>query len=92
MAQVPVDRENGADGVVTLKWRTEDMSAVEGKEYFGKEGTIVFDSGELNKTIDIHLVDAGVRSSKSQFPIDFLESMFLYVGWAALLETYIYSF
>ena len=61
-ALIPVERANGADGKVTITWKTEDMSAVSGKDYEGGEGTLVFEHGEMQKTIEINIYDDQVCS------------------------------
>ena len=53
MAQIPVTRVNGCDGKVSLQWRTEDLTAISGKDYTGGEGTLVFEHGETAKMIEI---------------------------------------
>jgi solute carrier family 8 (sodium/calcium exchanger) len=53
LAQIPVSRVNGCDGKVTLTWKTEDVTALSGKDYEGGEGTIVFEHGETAKMIEI---------------------------------------
>ncbi len=56
-AHIPIDRVNGADGKVEIKWKTEDMSAHAGKDYEGGEGTITFEHGETTKTLEIIIYD-----------------------------------
>ena len=56
-ALIPIERVNGADGQVVLKWKTEDMSAHSGKDYEGGEGTITFEHGELTKQLEITIYD-----------------------------------
>jgi len=57
MAQIAVIRSNGADGTVTLRWKTEDLTAVSGRDYEGGEGTITFEHGETKKMIEIPIID-----------------------------------
>ena len=47
MAQVAVSRKNGADGEVSINWRTIDKTAVNGKDYQGGEGVLVFKHAEV---------------------------------------------
>ena len=56
-AEIPITRSNGADGRVTLQWRTEDITAVEGRDYKGKEGIVVFETGELKKNLEILIIN-----------------------------------
>lgn len=60
-ALVPVVRWNGADGHVSVKWRTKDLTAIEGKDYSGKEGILEFDNQESTKNIIIPLFESQVR-------------------------------
>lgn len=60
VARIPVNRVNGCDGHVSVKWSTSDITAKEGKDYQGKEGLLVFDNQESNKTIDITLFESKV--------------------------------
>ena len=46
-ATITVIRKNGADGEVSVKWRTIDKTAIEGKDYHGKEGVLVFKHTEV---------------------------------------------
>lgn len=46
-AMISVVRSNGADGSVSVKWRTIDKTAVNGKDYTGGEGTLEFKHGEV---------------------------------------------
>lgn len=62
-AEIPIVRSNGADGRVTLQWRTEDMTAFEGRDYKGKEGIVVFETGELKKNLEILIINNEVRKS-----------------------------
>lgn len=57
IAEIEIQRTNGADGQVSVKWTTTDQSAVSGKDYRGGEGTIVFEHGETVKLLGIELID-----------------------------------
>jgi hypothetical protein len=48
VAQVAVSRKNGADGEVSISWRTIDKTAVNGKDYQGGEGVLVFKHAEVS--------------------------------------------
>ena len=56
-AALPVNRTNGADGKIELKWRTKDVSAHTGVDYEGGEGVLVFEHGETTKSIEIVVYD-----------------------------------
>ncbi|XP_076456636.1 sodium/calcium exchanger 1-like [Babylonia areolata] len=55
--QIPVSRSNGADGKVTVTWEAKNQTAVYGRDYDTNKGTLVFEHGELCKTIDIGIID-----------------------------------
>ena len=57
MVQIPVSRTDGADGRVELAWEAKNMTAVYGKDYDKNKGTLVFEHGQLSKTIDIGIID-----------------------------------
>ena len=40
-----------------MEYKTFDISAVEGKDYKGAEGTLNFAAGETEKTIEIEIID-----------------------------------
>ena len=46
-AEIGVLRQNGADGIISVKWRTIDKSAINGKDYVGGEGEVKFGHGEV---------------------------------------------
>lgn len=56
-AEIEIERVNGADGQISVKWCTTDQSAISGKDYHGGEGTIVFEHGETLKILSIELID-----------------------------------
>lgn len=56
-AHLPIERMNGADGKVEVKWRTKDISAHSGQDYEGGEGVIVFEHGETTKTLELTVYD-----------------------------------
>ncbi|KAL8609363.1 hypothetical protein ACOMHN_008157 [Nucella lapillus] len=55
--QIPVSRVNGADGKVTVLWEAKNKTAVFGKDYDTNKGSLVFEHGELSKTIDVGIID-----------------------------------
>ena len=57
VAEIEIQRANGADGQIAVRWTTTDQSAIAGKDYHGGEGTIVFEHGETVKMLGIELID-----------------------------------
>jgi len=50
---IPVIRIRGADGDVSVKWKTVDKSAISGRDYVGGEGELIFKHNEVRKYIDV---------------------------------------
>ena len=44
-------RNNGADGDITIKYKTIDKSAINGKDYKGGEGVLEFKHGEVRRIL-----------------------------------------
>ncbi|XP_061168049.1 sodium/calcium exchanger 3-like isoform X1 [Saccostrea echinata] len=65
-AQIFVNRVNGADGTVTVRWRTKDLTAVHNKDYTGGEGTLTFEHGETSKTINLKILETDIHDGKEQ--------------------------
>jgi solute carrier family 8 (sodium/calcium exchanger) len=47
-ASIEVERVDGADGNVSVQWRTKDESAVSPKDFVGGEGILTFCHGEVS--------------------------------------------
>ena len=58
-------RLNGADGHVSVKWKTKDITAIEGTDYKGKEGELLFDNQETTKNLIIPLFESNVSRSET---------------------------
>lgn len=59
-AQVIVSRVNGADGEVTVNWKTTEMSAKHNVDFVGGEGDLTFKHGETSKTLSFAIMDSEV--------------------------------
>ena len=44
---IPVIRIRGADGDVSVKWKTVDKTAISGRDYVGGEGELIFKHNEV---------------------------------------------
>ena len=66
-ALIPVGRTGGADGHVSVKWKTKDITAVNAKDYEGGEGELLFDNQETSKCIDIILFESNVSCKDLKF-------------------------
>lgn len=68
-AKVQVVRKNGNAGAVSVGYTTADGSALDGRDYSSRTGTVTFGPGEIAKSIEIPLIDtAGIDGSR-QFTI-----------------------
>ncbi|XP_069123954.1 sodium/calcium exchanger 1-like [Argopecten irradians] len=68
--RIPVQRVNGADGHVSVKWESKDITAISGKDFEGGSGELLFDHGETNKTIDINILDSMKPERDESFQVE----------------------
>jgi hypothetical protein len=77
-AEIKLVRKNGSDGKVTIKWRTENLSAeAEGDEYARpgvdyeevKEGEVVFDDKETEAVIEITILQRECTERNESFGV-----------------------
>ncbi|PVD38293.1 hypothetical protein C0Q70_00905 [Pomacea canaliculata] len=73
-ALVPVVRTGGADGHVSVRWRTGDITAVSGKDYSGGEGELFFDNQETTKVIEIPLFETNKKERDDSFQIELMDA------------------
>ena len=66
-------RENGADGDISVKWRTLDKTAIAGKDYTGGEGVVVFNHGETQRTVKIAITDDMEVEKDENFEVELYE-------------------
>ncbi|XP_033127546.1 sodium/calcium exchanger 3-like [Anneissia japonica] len=69
-AELPVQRLNGCDGKIEVTWRTKDIEAVNGKDFEGGEGTLVFEHGEREKSINIPIIDDQEYEKDKSFQVE----------------------
>merc|ERR1719507_2292491 len=72
-AEIAVLRQNGADGEISIKWRTIDKSAVSGRDYTGGEDLVQFKHGETNQVIKIPIIDDMEFEKDENFEIELYE-------------------
>jgi solute carrier family 8 (sodium/calcium exchanger) len=72
-AEIAVLRQNGADGQISIKWRTIDKSAVGGKDYTGGEDVCQFEHGETHQLIKIPIIDDMEFEKDENFEIELFE-------------------
>jgi len=73
-ARLSVTRTNGADGDISLKWRTIDKTAVNGKDFTGGEGVIEFKHGETQRTINIPIINDMEAEKDENFEVELYEA------------------
>ncbi|XP_023241320.1 sodium/calcium exchanger 3-like isoform X2 [Centruroides sculpturatus] len=66
---IPVVRKHGADGDVSCKWRTINKSAFNEKDFTGGRGKLVFQHAEVEKNIEISIIDDFEAKKDKQFEI-----------------------
>lgn len=73
-ASFKVERTQGTDGKVEVKWKTIDQTAVNGKDYHGGSGTLVFEHGEQVKYISIDIIDDKDFEKDETFIVELTET------------------
>ncbi|XP_055876375.1 sodium/calcium exchanger 3-like isoform X2 [Biomphalaria glabrata] len=73
-ALIPLVRLGGADGHISVKWQTKDITAIEGKDYSGKEGILEFDNQETTKNLIINLFESNKAERDESFQIELTET------------------
>lgn len=71
---VAVERAQGADGEVSIKWRTIDKSAISGKDFVGGGGVLVFKSGEIEMNIEVDIINDMNPEKDEHFEIELYEA------------------
>jgi len=72
-AMLSVIRQHGADGDVTIKYKTIDKSAINGKDFEGGEGEIEFKHGETQRDILIPIIDDMEAEKDESFEVELYE-------------------
>ena len=72
-AEVSVVRQNGADGEISIKYRTIDGTATESKDFIGGEGVVHFKHGETHQFIKIAIIDDYQFERDENFEIELFE-------------------
>lgn len=55
--EIVVERKNGADGDVSVQYKTTDINAIAGKDYEPVKGVLKFMHSEVKKIIEIQIND-----------------------------------
>ncbi|CAL4104637.1 unnamed protein product, partial [Meganyctiphanes norvegica] len=72
-AILPVVRRNGADGEVSVKWRTIDKTAVSGKDFEGGEGVLIFKHTEVELNLEVPIMDDMTPEKDEHFEVELFD-------------------
>jgi len=72
--EVQIDRKNGADGQVSVDFKTTEINAVAGKDFIAKSGVLEFKHGEITKTIPITILNDQTAEKDESFSIELFNS------------------
>jgi len=68
--EVQIDRKNGADGQVSVDFKTTEINAVAGKDFIAKAGVLEFKHGEITKTIPITILNDQTAEKDESFSLE----------------------
>ena len=66
-ANITINRLNGSTGEVSVNYSTSDGMAKAAQDYTETKGTVVFNDGEISKTISIPILDDTIKESAENF-------------------------
>ncbi|UJR09574.1 hypothetical protein I4U23_013809 [Adineta vaga] len=69
-AEIKVVRINGADGKVSVRYRTKDIDAVGTRDYEPADNELVFEHGEISKIIAIPIMDDLEAEKDESFAVE----------------------
>ncbi|HTY39447.1 MAG TPA: Calx-beta domain-containing protein [Bacteroidota bacterium] len=72
LASIALVRTGGSDGTVSVSYTTRNGTALEGQDYTGVSGTVVFGPGETSKTISIPIIDDNLNEDDETVFIDLI--------------------
>ena len=72
--EVQVDRKNGADGQVSVAFKTTEINAVSNKDFLEKQGILEFKHGEITKTIPITILDDQSAEKDESFSLELFDA------------------
>lgn len=67
---IPVVRKHGADGEVSVRWRTIDKTAVNKKDFEGGEGLLTFKHTEVELNIEIPIINDMSPEKDEHFEVE----------------------
>jgi hypothetical protein len=69
LAVLTVNRTGGSNGRVEVGYATSNVSALAGRDYEAASGTLVFEDGEIRKTIEIPILTSKSAESAESFKV-----------------------
>ncbi len=66
--------ENAPAGGISIDYKTNDITAIDGVDYSGKSGTLVIPAGANSATIEIEIIGDSIDESDEQFELKLLSS------------------
>ncbi|XP_076067558.1 sodium/calcium exchanger Calx-like isoform X2 [Oratosquilla oratoria] len=73
-AIIPVTRKMRPDGNISVKWRTIDRTATDGKDFKGGEGVIEFKHAEVERNIEIPIINTMAPKKNEYFEIELFDA------------------
>lgn len=64
---VQINRVNGSAGEASIDYETFDRTAIGGEDFTAQNGTLVFEDGEVSKTVSVPVLDDGIVEDSEQF-------------------------
>ncbi|GIY91765.1 adhesion G-protein coupled receptor V1 [Caerostris extrusa] len=71
--QVGVIRVGGSDGQISVKYQTKPKTALPGFDFTPVKGELVFEDGEIRKTIVLEIKDDQLREPQKSFELELFE-------------------
>ncbi|CAF0808717.1 unnamed protein product [Rotaria sordida] len=72
--EIKVVRVNGADGRVSVHYRTKDIDAVASRDYESSQSEIIFEHGEISKIIAIPIIDDLEAEKDESFAVELYDT------------------
>ncbi|HEV7238698.1 MAG TPA: Calx-beta domain-containing protein [Thermoanaerobaculia bacterium] len=73
IARTTVTRTDGTDGTVSVRYATQNGTALAGTHYGAVTGTLTFGPGESVKTVDVPILNDAVYSGQTAFQLNFTD-------------------
>ena len=69
-AEFVVRLSKASDGQVEVDYQTKDGTATEGTDYTGESGTLIFEAGDIQKTIEVQTSQDGLDEANEEFAVE----------------------